>query len=62
MAEVAIIGGSGLAQLEELRIDHREVVATPFGDPSAALIRGTFNGVEVIFIPRHGDPQHHPPP
>ncbi|MEJ1354605.1 MAG: S-methyl-5'-thioinosine phosphorylase [Candidatus Sedimenticola sp. (ex Thyasira tokunagai)] len=61
MAEVAIIGGSGLAQLDELCIYHREAVATPFGDPSAALMQGTFNGVEVIFIPRHGDPHTIPP-
>jgi 5'-methylthioadenosine phosphorylase len=33
----------------------REVdVKTPFGKPSERLIRGRLNGVELVFLPRHG--------
>lgn len=50
----AIIGGSGLAKLSELRLERREVVRTPFGDPSCALSFGTLEGAEVVFLARHG--------
>ncbi|MES9903920.1 MAG: S-methyl-5'-thioinosine phosphorylase, partial [Sedimenticola sp.] len=61
MATVAIIGGSGLAQLDEFHIERRQPVDTPFGETSAAPAQGHFNGREVIFIPRHGDPHTIPP-
>ena len=51
---LAIVGGSGLTQLENLRITHREVVRTPYGDPSGALTFGTINGRSVVFLARHG--------
>ena len=54
MADLAIIGGTGLTRLENLRITHREVVRTPFGEPSGPLVFGLLNGREVVFIPRHG--------
>jgi len=50
----AIIGGSGLAKLADLRLERREVVRTPFGDPSCALSFGTVEGTEVVFLARHG--------
>ncbi len=50
MAAVAIIGGSGLAQLDEFHIERRQPVDTPFGETSAAPAQGHFNGIEVIFI------------
>lgn len=50
----AIIGGSGLAKLSDLVLDRREVVRTPFGDPSCALSFGTIQGVDVVFLARHG--------
>ena len=51
---LAIIGGSGLSQLSSLDIERREVVRTPYGDPSAALIFGCISGQEVVFLARHG--------
>ena len=51
---LAIIGGSGLAQLPILEITHRQVVRTPYGDPSCALTFGRINGENVVFIARHG--------
>ena len=50
----AIIGGSGLAKLADLKLERREVVRTPFGDPSCALSFGTIDGVAVVFLARHG--------
>lgn len=61
MAELAIIGGTGLTSLTNLEITKREVVHTPYGEPSGSLTYGTLNGKEVIFLPRHG-PGHTIPP
>ena len=51
---LAIIGGTGLTQLENLHITRREIVRTPYGEPSGALSFGEINGVEVVFLARHG--------
>jgi 5'-methylthioadenosine phosphorylase len=50
----AIIGGSGLTQLTELHLKRREVVRTPYGDPSCALSFGAIDGIDVVFLARHG--------
>jgi len=53
-ADVGVIGGSGLYEMEGLR-DLRQVeVQTPFGPPSDALTIGTLDDVRVAFLPRHG--------
>jgi len=51
---IGIIGGSGLTQLSNLEITRREVVRTPYGEPSGALTFGSLKGHEVVFIARHG--------
>lgn len=51
---LGIIGGSGLTQLDGLKVTHREVVRTPYGEPSGALTFGSMHGHEVVFIARHG--------
>jgi 5'-methylthioadenosine phosphorylase len=51
---LAIIGGSGLARLSVLEVTHRQVVRTPYGDPSCALTFGLVGGRNVVFIARHG--------
>ena len=54
VAEVGVIGGSGLYSMSGLT-DTREVrVKTPFGDPSDVLIVGTLEGKRVAFLARHG--------
>jgi 5'-methylthioinosine phosphorylase len=50
----AIIGGSGLAKLADLQLKRREVMRTPFGDPSCALSFGALDGADVVFLARHG--------
>ena len=53
-AQVGIIGGSGLYDIEGFA-DLREVrLDTPFGPPSDAYVVGTFRGRSVAFLPRHG--------
>jgi len=54
MAELAIIGGTGLTTLKNLAIERREVVHTPYGQPSGPLSHGRLCGKEVVFLPRHG--------
>jgi len=51
---LAIIGGSGLTTLSSLDIAHREVVRTPYGEPSGAIVVGQIGGQPVMFLPRHG--------
>ncbi len=51
---LAIIGGSGLSQLAILEATRRQVVRTPYGEPSAALTFGRIHGREVVFLARHG--------
>jgi 5'-methylthioadenosine phosphorylase len=53
-AEVGIIGGSGLYEMEGVE-DAREVaVETPFGPPSDHFVLGRLEGRRVAFLPRHG--------
>ena len=59
--KTAIIGGSGLTRLRDLRDIRREVGRTPYGDPSAPLTIGTLGDREVIFLPRHGLSHQIPP-
>ena len=51
---LAIIGGSGLAQLANLNVIRREVVRTPYGEPSGALTFGQLCEHPVVFLARHG--------
>ena len=50
----AVIGGSGLYQLEGLTHVQEIEVDTPFGKPSDAIIVGELAGIRVAFLPRHG--------
>ncbi len=49
-----IIGGSGLAKLAALQSPRRQVMRTPYGEPSGAITFGTLAGREVVFVARHG--------
>lgn len=54
MEKIGIIGGSGLTSLKALEIERREVVHTPYGEPSGPYSHGKFDGMDVVFLPRHG--------
>ncbi|WP_148715890.1 S-methyl-5'-thioinosine phosphorylase [Chitinolyticbacter meiyuanensis] len=51
---LAIIGGTGATQLGNFTRTHRQVVRTPYGEPSGALTFGEIAGHQVVFIARHG--------
>ena len=51
---LAVIGGSGLTQLANLDVSHREVLRTPYGEPSGAVTFGQICGRPVAFLARHG--------
>jgi len=61
MTSIAIIGGTGLTKLADLSIVRREVHVSKYGEPSAPLVRGTLDGVEILFLPRHGAGHTIPP-
>jgi 5'-methylthioadenosine phosphorylase len=51
---IAIIGGSGLTRLANLEITHRQIVRTPYGEPSGPLTFGHIGEAEAVFLARHG--------
>ncbi|MBL8260116.1 MAG: S-methyl-5'-thioinosine phosphorylase [Candidatus Competibacteraceae bacterium] len=58
---VAIIGGTGLAALEDLTIVQQKTVSTPYGEPSGPLLYGELAGRAVAFLARHGQRHTLPP-
>ena len=61
MPKIAIIGGTGLTSLNGLEILKKEVVHTPYGEPSAPFIYGRMASTEVVFLARHGAGHTIPP-
>ena len=53
-ADIAVIGGSGLYEMDGLEQVRETRVSTPFGRPSDAVILGTLSGRRVAFLSRHG--------
>ena len=51
----AVIGGSGLYEINGMENIQEQSLETPFGKPSAPIISGTLNGHRVAFLSRHGD-------
>ena len=58
---LAIVGGSGLAALEELSDVRHVDVRTMFGEPSAPLVMGRLGSRELVFLARHGEGHSIPP-
>jgi 5'-methylthioadenosine phosphorylase len=56
MSEVklAVIGGSGVYEMERLTNVEELALDTPFGPPSDTIIVGTLSGTRIAFLPRHG--------
>lgn len=61
MAEIAVIGGTGMYEPGMLEGGREINVPTPYGETSDAIILGTFCGHEVAFMPRHGRRHSIPP-
>ena len=53
-ADIGIIGGSGLYDIDGLHQVKRVTVPTPFGSPSSPVVVGELDGVRVAFLSRHG--------
>ncbi|MDN5752996.1 MAG: S-methyl-5'-thioinosine phosphorylase [Nitrosospira sp.] len=51
---LGIIGGTGMAKLACLEISHRQIMRTPYGEPSGPLTFGEINDNKVVFLARHG--------
>jgi 5'-methylthioadenosine phosphorylase len=58
---LAIIGGTGIYQLEGLQILETCDISTPFGLPSAPILKGRMGAQEILFLTRHGAQHHHLP-
>src|SRR6267143_1849839 len=54
LAEIGVIGGSGLYAMSGLSNTRELRVKTPFGDPSDKIVLGNFEGKRVAFLARHG--------
>jgi 5'-methylthioadenosine phosphorylase len=52
--KLAIIGGSGIYDIDGLVDAKWTDVETPWGAPSDQVLTGTLNGVDMVFLPRHG--------
>ena len=52
--KLAIIGGSGLYDIEEFKDREFVDLETPWGKPSDQILKTKYNDKEVYFLPRHG--------
>ncbi|MEM7472650.1 MAG: S-methyl-5'-thioadenosine phosphorylase [Pseudomonadota bacterium] len=51
--KIAVIGGSGVYDIDGLEGAKWQAVDTPWGAPSDEILTGTLDGVEMAFLPRH---------
>jgi len=58
---LGIIGGSGLYEIEGLKVIEEVEVRTPFGEPSDKYIVTEYKNRKVVFLPRHGKGHKFPP-
>ncbi|UWR23425.1 S-methyl-5'-thioadenosine phosphorylase [Sulfitobacter sp. S190] len=59
--KIAVIGGSGIYDIDGLQDAQWTTVQTPWGAPSDALLTGRLGGVDMVFLPRHGRGHVHSP-
>jgi 5'-methylthioadenosine phosphorylase len=59
--KIAVIGGSGIYDIDGLQGAEWTTVQTPWGKPSDAILTGTLEGVPMAFLPRHGRGHVHSP-
>jgi 5'-methylthioadenosine phosphorylase len=52
--KLAIIGGSGLYDIEEFEERKFVKIDTPWGKPSDKILKTRYNDKEIFFLPRHG--------
>ena len=59
--KIGVIGGSGLYDIPDLKLEGEVKLETPFGAPSDTFVIGDLAGVRVAFLPRHGRAHRIPP-
>ena len=52
--KLAIIGGSGLYDIDEFKERELLKLETPWGKPSDEILKIKYNDKEIFFLPRHG--------
>ena len=52
--KIGIIGGSGIYKMDAISTAEEFRMDTPFGKPSAPILKATLDNTELFFIPRHG--------
>ena len=58
---IAVIGGSGIYDIDGLEDAQWRTVESPWGAPSDQILTGTLGGVAMAFLPRHGRGHVHSP-
>lgn len=58
---VGVIGGSGLYEIEGVKVIEERFIDTPFGEPSDAFVITEIGGVRAAFLSRHGRGHVHVP-
>ncbi len=61
MTVLGILGGSGLYEIAGLKDATWKKVASPFGETSDEFLFGVLDGLQVVFVPRHGRGHRHSP-
>ena len=51
--KLAIIGGSGLYDIEGMQNPKWKSISTPWGKPSDQILNLKYKGKEICFLPRH---------
>ena len=52
--KLGVLGGSGFYSIENLKNVEELSIVTPYGMPSDTLIVGNLEGMQVVFLARHG--------
>jgi 5'-methylthioadenosine phosphorylase len=61
MTVLGVLGGSGVYDIAGLKNPTWKRVASPFGETSDEFLFGVLDGLDVVFVPRHGRGHFHSP-
>ena len=61
MTVLGILGGSGVYDMAGLKNATWRRIASPFGETSDEFLFGVLDGLDVVFVPRHGRGHRHSP-
>jgi 5'-methylthioinosine phosphorylase len=59
--KLAVIGGSGLYDLDAIEERHELMPMSTWGEPSDTIISGVLHGLPMLFLARHGRNHRFPP-